>query len=1066
MVEEFAAGAAEFRQEISELVQAQYKERRSRLRDEYELRIQQLEKEEAERRISAIARFESFLAKYPRDPSYSPDAIFRLAELYFEQASEDYASALRSYDADVVAYEAGELKIEPVQPEHHYEKTIALYQRMITEFSDHRIIDGAYYLLGYCLNEQGEEDQAIVQFLELTRRFPQSRYFSEAWMRVGEYYFDSDKLPESLSAYLHVLDDKNSNYYDKALYKLGWAHYRLNQYEDAVKRFLQVLDYSQQKRAEGNADGSDLETESLQYIAVSLSDELWDRGIAYNSADDENGDIMVDFAVKYFEKLGVNPYTADIFIRVGDILFDSSKYPGAVNAYRHAIKMNPLAADAPQYQDKIVQSWERAREFDKSGAARDELVKNFSECTPWYTANKDNIEAIRTAQNLARTSLYSSAIFHHQQAQKYQSGDKYDLAKVEYEQAARGYGDYLKRFPHDKAAYDLNWYLADTLYNSLQFREAANEYAKIRDTNQGTKYRAEAAATVYFALVKLVELEEQSGRLPPKKPALGKDVETLPPKEEIPPLKMELIDACDKFVERVPADERIPSVKATAAEVLYTYGHFDEARPRLEDVIEKYPQAPAAQIAAGYIMQYLLTKKDWVEVEKFAQYVQQRQVGDKDEYRTLELGALFQKAKLYMDEGEALVGQGKLAEGSKRLDEAAAEYVRLVEQNKDHEFADKALFNAAVAYVKSNRFESALKLYERVYNEYPNSELAANALWRVADNAYKSYDFQKAIDSYFLLIKKYPKSENRADAQYNAANLLENLQQYDRAAKEYENYARMFPDREDAAAVFYRAVSAHEKRGDNGAMTAAINRFLAKYGKDQKQTDNVVDSYMRLGDLALAQKKQKDAEKLYQRAVDEFASRKANPQSLAGYAAARSRFKLVEFELKKYEALKIGGKSKEQVTQLQKKSLELKKMEKLYQEVLPYKQLEWSLAAAYRLGYLYENLAESVLAAPCPADVKRVAEEACDEYRILLEDKFAAPLEEKAVAAYEIANNQAKESKFQNEWTRLTLEGLHKYRKEYQVDKEPRRQMAPDQKVGLDIMLPPGAAEQKTLRGK
>jgi tetratricopeptide (TPR) repeat protein len=1065
-VEEFAQGAADFRQEISDLVQAQYRERRARLKDEYELRIQQLEKEEVARRVAAIERFEKFLAKYPRDPVFSPDAIFRLAELYFEQASDEYRASLGKFDEDVAAFERGDLKVEPVQPETHYEKTIALYQRMITEFSNHRLIDGAYYLLGYCLNEQGEADQAIVQFLELTRRFPQSRYFSEAWMRVGEYYFDSDKLPEAIAAYTNVVEAKDSPYFDKALYKLGWAHYRLNHYDEAITHFQKVLDFSTQKRAEGGTEGSDLETESLQYIAVSLSDETWDRGINYDGVEDESGEAMVDFAEKYFAKQPNNPFAKDIFVRLGDILFDASKYAGAVRSFHHALQFQPLAPDAPGIQDKIVQAWDRARDFQKSGAARDYLVSNFSECTPWYNANKDNIEAIRSAQNLARTSLYSSAIFHHQQAQKYVGQEKFDLAKIENEQAARGYGAYLKRFPHDKAAYELGWYLADTLFNSTQFREAANEYAKIRDTNQGTKYRAEAAANVYFSLQKYIEVEEAAGRLVPKKPLVGGDVETLPPPEEIPEIKKELIDACDKYVERVPEDPRVPAVKAAAAEILYTYSHFDEARPRLEDVIEHYPTAPAAQIAATYIMKYLLTKKDWVAVEKFAVYVQQRGVGDLAEAKTIELGALFQKAKLYMDEGESLVAQGKSAEGNKRLEEAAGEYVRLVEQNKEHEFADKALFNAAVAYVKANRFESALKLYERVYSEYPKSDLAATALWRVADNAYKSYDFQKAIDSYFLLIKKYPKSENRADAQYNAAQLLENLQQYDRAAREYENYAKLFPDRDDAAAVFYRAVGAQEKRGDNKAVIDTVNRFLAKYKKDPKQTDNVVEAYSKLADIALSQGKQKDAEKFYEMAVDEFASRKANSQTVAGFQAARSKFKLAEFALKKYEVLKVGGKSKEQITALQKKSGELKKMEKFYQDVLPYKQLEWSLASAYRLGYLYENLAESVLAAPCPPDVKRVAEEACDEYRVLLEDKFAAPLEQKAVTAYKVANAQATESKFQNEWTRLTLEGIHKYEKDFPVDKEPRREMVGDLKVGLDVVAPVGVVETKSLKGK
>lgn len=1063
VVDEFGVSAADIRKEISDLVQAQYKERRSRLRDEYEVRIQAMEREEARRRLLAIERFEKFLGKYPSDPTYTPDAIFRLAELYFEQTTEDFQAALRRYDEDLQAFERGDLKIEPEQPEHHYEKTIALYQRLITEFPEHRLLDGAFYLLGYCLDEQGESDQAIVQFLELTRRFPESRFYSESWMRVGEYYFDNDKLPESIAAYNHVLEAPDSSYYDKALYKLGWSHYRLNQYEEAIARFLQVLDYSEQRKKETGEEGSDLVPESLQYIAVSLSDDYWDRGIGYDPISDETGEVMVDFAQQYFKKLNGRAYERDVFIRLGDILFDASKYPGAVKAFEHVLALAPLHPEAPQEQDKVVQSWERERDFDKSSVARELLVKNYSEGTPWYTANKDNIEAIRTAQNLARTSLYSAAIFHHTQAQKWQSQDKYDLAKVEYEQAANGYREYLKRFPHDRNAYELNWYFADTLYNSLQFREASTEFARVRDSTAGTKYRAEAAINVYYGLLKLIEDEEQSGRM--AKPAPVNKAEALPPAVEIPPLKQELLEACDLFVERAPADERVPAVKATAAEILYTYGHFEEARPRLDEVLEKYPDKDVAKVAASYIMQYLLTKKDWEGVERFAQYVQSRNVGDQGEYRTLELGALFQKAKMFMDQGESLLGQGKNKQGNKRLEQAAGEYVRLVEQNKEHEFADKALFNAALAYEKAGRFDSALKLYERVYSEYDKSELAPTALWLVADNAYKSYDFSKAIETFQKLVKTYPDSPKRADSQFNAALTLENLQRYGDAAVEYEKYSKLFPKREDAAAVFFKAATVQEKRGDKRAYVATLNRFIKKYKKDPAQTDLVVEAYARLADSLLASGKQKDAGKLYKQAVDEFAKRKGNPQGPGGYHAARSTFQLAEFSLKRYEQLKVDGKSKQQLKRLEVKSKELKKMADLYNTVLPYKQLEWSLAAAYRLGYVYENLAESVLSAPCPSDVKRVGIEACDEYRIFVEDRLAAPLEQKAAAAYTIAVKQAEDSKFQNTWTRLTKEHLSRYTHE-PVDKEPKRRFAPPQFAGLDVVLPPEQAEKKNLKGK
>ena len=49
-------------------------------------------------------------------------------------------------------------------------------------------------------------------------------------------------------------------------------------------------------------------------------------------------------------------------------------------------------------------------------------------------------------------------------------------------------------------------------------------------------------------------------------------------------------------------------------------------------------------------------------------------------------------------------------------------YEDLVERNKNYEFADKALNNAAVCRESARRYESALRIYERIYNSRTRQE--------------------------------------------------------------------------------------------------------------------------------------------------------------------------------------------------------------------------------------------------------------------------------------------------------------------------------------------------------
>ncbi|MBN2361419.1 MAG: tetratricopeptide repeat protein [Deltaproteobacteria bacterium] len=1061
-----------YRKEVQDLVERQYQERRQQVIDQYERQIAELEKAERARRDDAIARFEDFLRHYPNDPVFTPDAMFRLAELYFERSNDAYLAATREFDQQIKAYDRGEIKVEPEQPQPHYEQSIALYQRMITDFPGYRLIDGAYYLLGYCLSEQGEQEAGLKTFMELTARFPQSRFFTEAWMRIGESYFDSDRLTEAADAYTRVVQGGPGNkLYDRGLYKLAWTHYRLDMFPEAIGEFMALVDFADVEKIKGNTEAQALRPESLQYIAVSFADERWDRGIGYDFELDETGEQMIDFAIAYFEKIGHRSYERDVVTKLGNILFDSAKYPGAVKALRYALDQDPLSPEAPKTSQRIVEAWERARQFDQAAASRDELFGRYAEGTDWFKANQGNPKALADALELTKTSLYTSAIFHHQQAQKYWNDQKLDLAKNEYALAAVGYQKYLDRFPHDKDAYELGYYLADCYFYSLDFVKAADAFGKVRDSAAGAKYKTDAALNVVFSLDEEIKRLEKAGKLETRKVLTGAERgDQLPKPEPIPELRKRLADACDAFVAVAPKHERVAEISYKAAEIYYLFHHYEVAKTRFERIIEQFPTTDVAKYAANLIIEYLLALKNWGDVEKFAQVVQKKKIGDATEYKKFEVGALFNKAKQWSDEGEKLLAEGKVREGNQKLEAGAREYVRLVTENPRHEFADKALFNAAVAYERTRRFDSAARLYERVFREYPKSELADKALFLVALKSEQAFDFAKAIENYLKLVHEYPESPDRANAQFNAALALENTQDYQRAASEYERYASMFADREDAPETFYRAGVVHEKRGDEAAMVATFQKFIRKYQRDPRQSDRVLEALVKIADHYYSSNQLKEAKSYYEQAVREFANRRLSTASVGGYNAAKARFFLVEMTLPAYEGMKIQGTGKQQQKALKDKAEKLQVVEDLYREVLNYKQIEWSLAALYRMGYVYENLAETLLKAECPKDVKRLGQEYCDEYTVQIEDQ-AAKLEEKIVPAYELAFKEAKNAKVINDWTKRTLEGLNKYRKaEYPIDKEPRSSLVETQDAGTGLVVPEELASKlgagKRLEGK
>jgi len=85
------------------------------------------DREAKDRRRDAIAMFEAFLRRYPNDKRWTPEVLFRLAELYYEKSAEEFL------DADEAYKKAIDSPTPPTTPppKVDYTPTIALYKRLL-----------------------------------------------------------------------------------------------------------------------------------------------------------------------------------------------------------------------------------------------------------------------------------------------------------------------------------------------------------------------------------------------------------------------------------------------------------------------------------------------------------------------------------------------------------------------------------------------------------------------------------------------------------------------------------------------------------------------------------------------------------------------------------------------------------------------------------------------------------------------------------------------------------------------------------------------------------------------
>lgn len=850
MLEEFAQDAARYaeavkgyREAASAVIKQTHQRRMDEIRGKYEPQIALNENEEKQRRLDAIAMFEAFLRKHPNDKRWTPDAMFRLAELYYEKAAEEFLAATETYqkalDSDTPP------TTEPPLP--NYNPTIDLYRRMLVDFPNYRLLDAAYYLLGFSHSEMGQEPEARQVMLALTcsnqyrpldppaprPEMPpstagralkdvyedckpvkaDSKFLPEAWTRVGEIHFDNAELEEAISAYKRVLAYKDSSYYDKALYKLAWSYYRDNRFPMAIQQFDELVRHADEQKAKGLDVGADLRPEAVQYLAISFSEPDWDGDTL---PDPETG---LQRARKHYEGRENEPHVREVYQRLGDLYFDTTKYVEAIEVYKKVLEEWPFDPEAPQIQDKIVRAYERDRNMVAAAQEREALGRNYSKGSEWYEKNKDNPDALAAAQTLSEDALLSAATGVHAAAQSCKgqiegtpTQAQLDNCKQMYAAAADLYEKYLQVYPDSRRAYEFSAYYADALYYSGQLERAITAYTAVRDAEQDNKYQEDSAFRIIKAHEEIIDRLQKAGQL--QEPPIPDENNTKAPVTALPiadPVQ-KYIDAIDWYTTNLDTD-KVDDLKYAAAVQLLRHRKWPESRERLTQIAKQFcgTSSPLGfqaydAILKTYFIDYGVEDEKQKDCalgrllqvsEQFVESPCGRDPNAKDYLARIDAIRRSVKSKVIADRvklaieneeqgtdrkltmceegsgGIALVTGGPSGPtgGAPGPDGAAPsrggvsteidvglalDLIDLVNANPKDEDAPTNLNNACVIYERLFQFNEATKCYERLAREYPQNPLARDALWNAARNHRRFFNFDQAV-GYYTQIAQDPK---------------------------------------------------------------------------------------------------------------------------------------------------------------------------------------------------------------------------------------------------------------------------------------------------------------------
>ncbi|HYZ89507.1 MAG TPA: tetratricopeptide repeat protein, partial [Myxococcales bacterium] len=564
------------------------------------------------KRDEMIADLDRILRKVEDSPRKA-DMVFQLAELWWEKARYVSLQEVRDYDERYGAWlarrekdaqSAGpEPRVSTDNSDGYRKKALALYQDVLQRYPAYARKDELLFVLAYNQYEVGDKTGALRSYQALIEQFPASRFVPDAYVQMGEHYFQHDDLERARAAYEKAVSFRLPKVYAFALYKLAWCDYNTHDYAAAIAKFQEVIDYSERQARGAERDRIQLKNEALKDLVLAFAQT----------------DVVERAAVYFDEKAGHG--SIELIDRLAATYFDSGKFDEAIRVYRLLQSKAPDGARAAVWQQKVMVAYDKLNRRDAVAQEMERLVAGYGPRSEWAKARVAKGASLDEANQLAENALRELVQDYHQEAIKTKNAATYRLARDIYRR-------YLDAFPDSESACHLRFYYAEILYALEEWDAAADQYAKVADALPSGEYAQKAAYDAILALEKAVAVAE--GKLRKGELEDAASVDEKRPKgeveqagavahgardgeeEPVPALEQKLIEACDRYARLAPGAADQVKIRYKSALILYQHRHYAEARPRFAEIVRRWPAEPLAQKAADLSLDVLNTKQEWL----------------------------------------------------------------------------------------------------------------------------------------------------------------------------------------------------------------------------------------------------------------------------------------------------------------------------------------------------------------------------------------------------------------------------------------------------------------------
>jgi len=627
-------------------------------------------------------------------------------------------------------------------------EAIALYDEILAAYPDYEHNDRVLYQKARAYDELGRPEDAIRVAEELIARYPHSTHIDEVQFRRAEYFFVRRRFLDAEAAYQAITAlGPVSDFYELALYKLGWTFYKQLLYPEALDQYVALLDHKV-------ATGYDFDQAEDEDSERRIADTFRVVSLSFSSIGGP------DEVTRYFAEHGERSYEDRIYRHLGEFYFDKLRYQDAASAYETFVGLHPMHRSAPLFGIRVVEIYE-AGGFPKLVlASKKDFAARYGVASPYW--QQHDIAKSEKVVDYLKVSLRDLANHYHA---TYQDPEKAAEKAASFAEAVQWYRSYLASFPKVAGTPAIHYQLADLLLEDERFGDAALEY---EHTAYGYAAHEQSAAAGYAAIFAHREQQKRAE-----------------PGAEHDAVREAAVASTLRFVDAHPKHEHAAVVLGAAVDDLFQMGRLEETITLGRRLIGSYADADPAVVRSAWlaVAHAAFDLADYPQAEQ-AYVTVLEQTDSADESRQ---GVVDNLAA-------AIYRQGELAREAKDHRAAADHFLRIAKAAPTSSIRAGAEYDAGAELIVLEEWDDAVSVLDAFRESHPDHALHGEATKQLASVYRTQGELSLAAGEYERIAAESEDDEVRREALLVAADLYEDDRAFERALGVYREYLERYPD--------------------------------------------------------------------------------------------------------------------------------------------------------------------------------------------------------------------------------------------------------------------------------